>query len=80
MGISKLKQIADAERPNQLKKNIYVEKNEYNSSHPNAISDGDDKGRGLNNGNIGNRTDITQRKLQSSKNIYTEKNSYKVDD
>jgi hypothetical protein len=39
--------------------NIYSDSFQYNTTNPNAISDGDEKGRGENNsGQIGTRTDI----------------------
>lgn len=47
----------EKERANQLPRNTYNEQNEYSDRHPNAISDGDDKGKN----ELGSSTDIRTR-------------------
>jgi hypothetical protein len=54
----------------------YNNNNEYRLGHPNALSDGDDLGRGENNGQIGTKTDISQRKIAEAKNRYSANNQY----
>jgi hypothetical protein len=77
---SKLKAFADAERPQQIKYNIYSGSNAYGPNHKNALSDGDEKGRGLFNGSIGTRTDILTRNANMGSNIFNKNNVYRVDD
>jgi len=55
--------------------NILLARNEYNygdlydSSNTGALSDGDDRGRGENNGSIGTKTDISERKTLQARNL-----------
>jgi protein tyrosine phosphatase len=57
-------------------RNKYKTTDEYRSGHPNAKSDGDDLGRGENNGQIGTKTDITERNIAEAKNRYSKNNPY----
>lgn len=75
-----LKQIGDLRRPENISKNIYNESNQYDLSHPNALSDGDAKGRGENNGVIGTSIDIARRAANINKNRFNSANPYKVID
>jgi hypothetical protein len=59
-----------------LSKNIYNETNQYNSLNPNALSDGDEKGKGENNNSIGGLTDINNRISILGKNIYNKEIQY----
>jgi hypothetical protein len=66
---NQLTAIADQERARLIPKNDYaVVSNEYSSVNPNAIADGDAKGRGTGtfldvyNQNAGNKLDIYERK------------------
>ena len=67
-------------------KNIYSDTFEYNTNNPNAISDGDEKGRGENSAYpfIGTRTDILGNALGpgrlglKAKNIYSDTFEYNV--
>jgi hypothetical protein len=49
---------------------------EYGANHKNALSDGDEKGKGETN-TIGNKTDITTRNILKNVNQYTDANPYK---
>ena len=57
-------------------KNDYNDNDQYFSGHKNALSDGDEWGKGENNGNIGGATDIKTRKTAISKNKYNSNNEY----
>lgn len=50
----------------------------YNAGHPAALSDGDEHGRGENNGSIGTQTDISTRDSNTSRNLFNENNQYSV--
>lgn len=54
---TELEIIAENEREKLLVKNIYNADDSYSSSHKNAISDGDEKGMGDNNGVVGTSND-----------------------
>jgi hypothetical protein len=45
-------------------------------NNPNAISDGDEKGKGDNNGKVGSLTDINTRIELINKNVYKGDNGY----
>lgn len=57
---------------------LYTPNDPYRVAHPNALSDGDDKGKGELNGSIGSQTDINQRQFADSKNskYYTKNKPY----
>jgi len=63
-------------RNNQIKRNTYNKNKDYNSSHPNALSTGDDLGKGENNGAIGSATDIATRNRNLSFNKYSRNKPY----
>ena len=55
--------------------NEYNDSNTYGSSHPNALSDGDEAGKGQTN-TIGGTTDILTRGSNTSTNQYGPSNEY----
>ena len=61
-------------------RNYYSELNEYGSTHKNAKSDGDEKGKGQDGaaGTIGSTTDINTRKDNMGRNYYNENDGYGV--
>jgi hypothetical protein len=64
-------------RVDLLAKNIYNNIFEYNVNNPNAVSDGDEKGRGENNsGQIGTRTDIFGNAIGPGRVDLLSKNKY----
>lgn len=65
-----------SERISLLAKNIYNNSFEYSSVNPNAISDGDEKGRGENNTSVGTKTDINERIVLRAKNKYGDNKQY----
>ena len=75
-----LKQTADSVRKDNTKFNEYkdVDTQRYESTHPNAISDGDEYGRGDAGNGVGTRLDAERLKvlLYSSGNKYKPGNGY----
>jgi hypothetical protein len=73
---NELSKIAAAERAKLFPKNDYNTGNQYSSVNPNALADGDEKGRGTGNfldvynQNIGTRTDVIERKNEIKVNEY----------
>jgi hypothetical protein len=73
---NELTRIADAERAKLFPKNDYKTNNQYSSVNPNALADGDERGRGTGNfldvynQSIGTRTDILERKNEIKVNEY----------
>jgi len=57
-------------------RNRYKTTDEYRAGHPDAKSDGDELGKGENNGQIGGKTDIVQRKVSQARNFFTPNNPY----
>ena len=73
---NELSKIAAAERAKLFPKNDYSTANLYSSVNPDALADGDDKGRGTGifldryNQNIGTKTDVIERKSEIKINEY----------
>lgn len=63
-------------RQRELAKNKYGRNNAYEGTHPDALSDGDELGKGEKNGTVGSRTDIATRNAQQAKNVYTANDPY----
>jgi hypothetical protein len=63
-------------RNRETVRNKYKTTDEYRASHPNAKSDGDELGKGENNGEVGGKTDIAQRRTEMARNRYTKDNQY----
>ena len=47
---TKLEELGEEFRKQNIVKNTYQEEKQYNGTHPNAISDGDNKGKGSGDG------------------------------
>jgi hypothetical protein len=65
-------------RNENLGRNSYNSENGYSIINKNAISDGDEKGKGQLNdmGTIGSKTDILKRVENTGKNEYNSKKEY----
>ncbi len=63
-------------RLEELAKNKYGNNNQYTEGHADALSDGDEQGKGERNGSVGSKTDIEQRGKLLAKNIYTPNDPY----
>jgi len=74
-----LTQIGDAQRAALMSSNEYdgTISDEYNSNHPNANSDGDDKGKGGDD-KVGSQTDILTRQNIVAFNTFNASNAYGV--
>lgn len=70
-----LKQTADSVRKDNIKFNEYKDINEqrYSSTHPNALSDGDEYGRGDEGDGVGTKLDAQRLKVL----LYSSGNKYK---
>lgn len=70
-----LKATADSERTRLTVLNDYKDTNadRYNAGHPDALSDGDEKGRGETGNQVGTRTD----QLTKNTLLYSSGNKYK---
>lgn len=68
--MSRLEEISVQYRKREVVRNSYDKNDEFGSGHENALSDGDEKGKGEQDGSIGGKTDIEQRKIAATKNKY----------
>ena len=71
-----LTKIAEAQRNALLSKNDYNTSKEYSAVNKDALSDGDEKGKGELNGSIGSATDKAEKNKLVVKNIFTPENQY----
>jgi len=80
---AKLSEFAKAERDKLFPKNLYGPKSDqYGPQHQNALSDGDEKGKGnasylgVYSDETGSLTDKNERKSLISSNLYNKKKEY----
>jgi hypothetical protein len=71
-----LTKIAEAQRNALLAKNDYNTSKEYSAVNKDALSDGDEKGKGELNGSIGSVTDKAEKTKLVVKNPFTPDNQY----
>jgi hypothetical protein len=64
-------------REREIARNEYQSGDPYESGHDNALSDGDEKGKG-DTGTVGSKTDITKRQTSIAKNKYSLNNPYNI--
>jgi hypothetical protein len=77
--ITQLEALANQLRPTELAINRYSANNGYGITNPNAVSDGDEFGKGQNeSGQVGSLTDINTRTDIISANKYGANNGYGV--
>jgi len=74
--MSRIEDNSVAFRKKTIAKNIYNNNNTYNVSNPNALSDGDNKGKGENNNQVGSADDIKKRDTLLVKNKFTKNKEY----
>lgn len=60
----------------EVSRNKYGVNNQYVETSKDALSDGDNLGRGELNGSIGTSTDIVERNREIARNIYSPNNQY----
>lgn len=73
--MSRLLDNSDQYRNPLLAKNEFTNNDEYNVGHENALSDGDEHGKGATT-TIGSATDIAKRQQLEAKNKYTLNDPY----
>ncbi|MFW6243439.1 MAG: hypothetical protein ACOC2W_04700 [bacterium] len=74
--MSRLLENSDEFRNENMTRNKFKKDDVYEVGHDNALSDGDAWGKGENNGQIGNDTDISKRSSLLTKNLYSKNNEY----
>lgn len=74
--MSRLEEISKTYREQAIARNDHNKNDQYSSTHPDALSDGDEMGKGEKNGSIGSKTDIEQRQLQKARNKFSANNPY----
>jgi hypothetical protein len=76
--MSRLQDISEQFRKENIARNEYRNNDVYEAGHPNALSDGDEKGKGRVENSIGSSTDIAKRKELQAKNAkwFTKDNPY----
>lgn len=74
---SNLSRISEEFREREIARNEYQDGDPYVTGHENALSDGDEKGKGETN-TIGGRTDIEKRQTSIAKNKYSLNNPYNI--
>lgn len=74
--MSRLEEISKEFREKQISRNNHNRNDEYSGTHPDALSDGDELGKGEKDGSIGSQTDIKERKIQKTRNKYDYNNPY----
>jgi hypothetical protein len=75
---TELEIIAEKERISSIARNEYTFNNGYNSNNVNALSNGDEKGKGELDGQVGSLTDINTRKDNMGRNVYNGNNGYGI--
>lgn len=75
---SPLEQISAQFVNERIASNRYSFAGRYGLNHPDALSDGDERGKGELNGSIGSKTDIITRKETVNKNTYDTNFAYNV--
>ena len=74
--MSRLENVSAPFRKANIARNDYNSNKEYTNGSPDVISDGDEKGKELNNGQVGGTTDIKTRDKLIAKNKYNKNKEY----
>jgi hypothetical protein len=74
--MSRLEDISVPFRKNLVAKNDYDNNDPYNAGNPDALSTGDEQGKGEVNGEVGGATDIKVRKTLIAKNKFNRNREY----
>jgi hypothetical protein len=80
MAKSKVMEIGKIEFAKQTSQSKFNTLNFYNPNHRDALSDGDEHGKGPFKGSVGSKTDIMTRGNNIMMNPYNPNNHYRVDD
>jgi len=76
--MSRLEGVSLPFRNCSIAKNDFSDGDQYTTGHPDALSTGDEEGKGELNGSIGGKTDIAMRKCEISKNKFQQGRQYDV--
>lgn len=74
--MSRLEDISVQYRKREIARNDYDENDVYNSGHDDALSTGDEDGKGEVNGEVGGATDIKTRYSSLAKNKFNKNREY----
>ena len=74
--MTELEKLAEKYRTEHIARNAYNGTDLYGTTNKNALSDGDEKGKGENNGSVGSKTDILIRNESLASNRFKENNRY----
>lgn len=74
--MSRLEDVSEQYRKREIARNDYDQNDIYDAGHDDALSTGDEAGKGEVNGQIGSATDIKKRGVLATKNKYTKNNEY----
>jgi hypothetical protein len=74
--MSRLEDVSLQYRNCSIAKNEFADGDQYSTGHPDALSTGDEEGKGELNGSIGGKTDIAMRKCEISKNKFQQGKQY----
>jgi len=76
--MSRLEDMSVGFRKEAVVRNTFGPNDQYNQGHPDALSTGDEPGKGENSGEVGGATDIKTRKTLVVKNKFTPNKEYNI--
>jgi hypothetical protein len=74
--MSRLEDVSLPFRKSNVARNDYDNNDQYSAGHPDALSTGDENGKGEQNGQVGGTTDIKMRETLATKNKYNRNREY----
>jgi len=74
--MSRLEDVSLPFRKQNVARNDYDNNDQYSVGHPDALSTGDEDGKGEVNGQVGGTTDIKMRETLATKNKYNKNREY----
>jgi hypothetical protein len=74
--MSRLEDVSLPFRKQNIARNDYDNNDQYTVGHPDALSTGDEQGKGQVNGQVGGATDIKERQKEVAKNKYNNNRPY----
>jgi hypothetical protein len=74
--MSRLEEVSAPFRKEAVVRNTFGQNDQYNQGHPDALSTGDEPGKGENSGEVGGATDIKTRKTLLAKNQFNPNREY----
>lgn len=74
--MSNLEKVSLPYRKQNVARNAYDQNDNYEVGHSNALSNGDELGKGEVNGQVGGTTDIKSRETSEARNKYNQNRQY----